>query len=154
LRRVKFNVPQSEQDNDLERRRIHGLYRQWVVLRQREESIKQRINELRNKLLAYAEAYGVEDAKGHRVVEIDPITIGGRVYGGWVRRKRVSQRINEERTRALAEEKGLVDEIFKPKVIEELDQDALYRLNQEGQLTDEELDSLVDTTVTYALEGI
>ncbi|MFI6495923.1 hypothetical protein [Nonomuraea typhae] len=110
---------------------------------------------MRPELLRHAERHGKVDAGGHQHVDLaTPIQMpGGKTFLGITREKRVSRALSEERVRQLAEEKGLTDRFFRQEVITVLDAEEIYRAHQEDLLTDEELDSLIDTTITYALKG-
>ncbi|MEV4454386.1 hypothetical protein [Microbispora sp. NPDC049633] len=142
----------------LELARMKRLYRQYKSLQYQAKQIEARLNELKPQLLAYAEAHGEEAANGHRDVELDEsdyfVDPSGKTHTGWRREIRVSRTINEERARELAERKGIVADLFEKQVVEVLVQENLYRFQQEGLLTNEELDSLIDVTTTPALKGL
>ncbi|MFD9947226.1 MULTISPECIES: hypothetical protein [Nonomuraea] len=136
--------------------RAERLFRQWATLREQAAQIDNRVKALRADLLDLAAHHGDEDAKGHMTITLDQPYEGDRTYSGFVREKRVSMTVNEERARTLARSKGpdVEKRVFRHEVIEVLDQDELYALQQEDVLTTDELDSLIDTTITYALKGI
>jgi hypothetical protein len=62
--------------------------------------------------------------------------------------------LDAEKAEELAIAKGIRDRVFKEVTTEVLDQDELYVLNQEGILSDEELDSLFVETESFAFKPI
>ncbi|MDP9870443.1 MULTISPECIES: hypothetical protein [Streptosporangium] len=149
----KVDGPYQPSSADLQS--ITKKFHQWAAVSTQEQELKGRKESLRAELLAWAEQYGEANAKGHHTVDLPAeFTVpGGKAYAGWVREKRVSQSLSEDRVRELAEAKGLTDRIFKKQIIEVLDQNELYACEQEGLLTVEELDALVDTHTMYALKA-
>ncbi|WP_344585698.1 hypothetical protein [Nonomuraea roseoviolacea] len=133
--------------------RIDAKFRQWAVVSAKATEFKGRADQLRPELLAYAENHGEEDAKGHREVDLEePFEVpGGETYTGFTREVRRSRRVNEERTWEMAEEKDLLDQIFPEQTIRVFSEEGLYAAYQEDKITDEELDSLIDVSETYAL---
>ena len=127
------------------------LFRQLLQL----ERLIQRKDEIRRELLKIAEESGSVDEKGSQYVELTtPLTVGDTTYKGFVRRRKVSTTLDEDRVRQLAEEKGITDLIYRQVTITELDTDALYACQQEGRITEAELESCIRTEIKYALEKI
>jgi len=135
---------------------VDSRFRQWAVLSAKAKELNQRANEIRDELLAFAEENGEEDARGHRVYQLSTeiATPDGKTYTGFVREKRVSRRIAEERAWEMAEEKGLLDQVFPVVERREFSEDGLYAAYQEDKITDDELDSLIDVSETYAFKGL
>lgn len=133
---------------------IVATFRRYAMASARISEQKGLAETYREKLLSYAEAHGEEDAKGHRHVELDEeFTVpGGKTFSKFTREKRVSETVNLERVRALAEEKGLTNRIFPKKLVEVFDEAELYACYQEDLIDDEELSSLIDENTTYALK--
>jgi hypothetical protein len=134
---------------------IGKTFHQWAVISARARELKGRADDLRVELLALAVDHGEETSKGHRTVELaQQISLpNGETFSGFTREKRESRRVNIERTESLGMEKGLTNRLFRQEVITVLDEDELYACHQEGLITDEELESLIDTTTTHALKG-
>ncbi|MGW0060331.1 hypothetical protein ACWDTT_10435 [Streptosporangium sandarakinum] len=149
------DLPETAGPSAEEQDRIDRIFRQWVTLKERIAADTTELGYLRDQLMEYAALYGEANAKGHRTSELttEYTTTSGTTYAGWTREKRTTTRVNVDRVRALAEEKGLVDELFTTQTVEVLDQDKLYALQQEDRITTPELDELLDTTTTYALKG-
>lgn len=135
--------------------RVTKVFQQWAVLKARKAALEDRIGELRQELLTYAEQHGMADDRGHHHVDLPhPVTVpGGTTYTGWSRVRKVSRTLSEERVRKLAEERGLTNRLFKEVVTTVLDQDELFACQQEDLITPEELDALFDVVVVYSLTG-
>lgn len=133
---------------------IAVAFRRYAVASARASDEKGLADTYREVLLTYAEAHGDEDPKGHRHVDLDgEFTVpGGKTLSGFTREKRVSERVNLERTEALAEEKGLTTRIFPTQEVKVFDEAELYACYQEDLITDEELRGCIDVNTTYALK--
>ncbi|WP_188187596.1 hypothetical protein [Nonomuraea sp. SYSU D8015] len=129
--------------------------RQKFALDEDVKRLGERVKTLRDAMDAYAAKAGVTDAKGHRRVRFsEPIEIGGKQVKGFVRQRSESIRLDEDAVYDLAEEKGLLDRVIRKVEIEEIDQDALFALQQEGLITREELQSLFTSSTTYTIKRI
>lgn len=97
--------------------------------------------------------YGEEDENGNR-------TFGHVINGMKVvaQRKVPAPVIDLEATEKLLREKGgqaLYDVVFKREVVRKFSEEDLFVLNQQGAITDEELDALeVQGAATYALVAV
>lgn len=93
---------------------------------------------------------GDEDENGNRIL---PWTINGKKLVA--QRKAPAPYIDLDKAEALLREKGgdaLYDIVFKRKVVREFDEGALFVLNQQGHITDDELDALeVQGEASYSL---
>jgi hypothetical protein len=129
--------------------------RQFLALKFQEADIVTRKNKLRDEVSAHVDATGEVDEKGSKFWKLDPpIEFNGQKFTEVKRERRVSQSIDEEKVEALVTAKGIRDRVFKQVTQEVLDQDELYVLNQEGVLSDEELDSLWVETESFAFKPI
>lgn len=131
---------------------------------------------LRLKLFAYAEEQGVKDDKGAWVMQFSDGT-------GYKKEPRTRVSINEDRAIAFAKSKGFNDLLkqewvgdemalqralqwleqntseehmqgFGLEKVERFDEDALEVAFMESRVTSEEVESIVDRTVNYALRKI
>jgi hypothetical protein len=101
------------------------------------------------------DANGDIDEKGSKFWKLDPpIEVNGQKFTEVKRERRVSVTLDAEKAEELAIAKGIRDRVFKEVTTEVLDQDELYVLNQEGILSDEELDSLFVETESFAFKPI
>lgn len=110
------------------------------------------------------------DEKGHRYYDFDaPVEINGVRYKGLRFQRGVSANISLDKVReffdclhngepdpiwskAERERRAeLKKSVYKPVTTWEWDFEELYRLNQEGKLTDDELDSFTQTNITWSL---
>jgi hypothetical protein len=99
-----------------------------------------------NTIKDYVAEHGEETAEGHIEWRFpEPLTIGGQTYAGFRnQRSQGEPLLDEDRTEKLLVELGLRDQIVREVTVEVWDWDMLYVLNQQGKITDEQLDSLFD----------
>lgn len=129
--------------------------RQFLLLKFQEGQIVTRKNHLRDEISAYVDTNGQVDEKGSKFWDLPaPIEVNGQKFTSVKREKRTSIGLDADATEVLMTQKGLKDRVFKEVTTTVLDQEELYVLNQEGLLTDEELDALFTETTTYAFKPI
>lgn len=99
-----------------------------------------------NLLKEYVAEHGEETPEGHLEWRFsDPLNIGGEVYLGLRnQRSQGDPLLDEDRAEVLLKELGLRDEVVRTEQVEVWDWDKLYVLNQQGKISDEQLDSLFD----------
>ncbi len=101
---------------------------------------------------------GILQEGGHRIIMLDePVThqhytqadkaVTQKVTG-IERKRRVKQSLNEERTMALLEAKGLVEQCTT--TVQVLEEDLVLAANFGGQISDEELKGLYEEDESYA----
>lgn len=129
--------------------------REFLTLKFQEGLIVTRKNHLRDEISEFVDENGEVDEKGSKFWELPtPIEVNGQTFKSVKREKRTSIVLAEEAVEALLEQKGLKDRVYKPVTTVVLDQDELYVLNQEGLITDEELDSLFVENVSWAFKPL
>lgn len=117
-----------------------------------EAELKKRREDARSFLLPYLQENFVPDENGCYIYEFpDPIIIDGVSYKGLMAQRRVSEFVNEDRARELIAEHHEEDRCLYPVTTFEVDYDELYALNQEGIISDEEIDSIIEPQETFAL---
>ena len=95
---------------------------------------------------------GEEDSNGHRWLELDPpLTIEGVTYRAICAQRRTSASLDMDAAEAKAKELGIYDKVFPVVEVRQFDEDALYACNQRGEISDEDLDSLITESVSYAI---
>lgn len=98
---------------------------------------------------------GVEvDENGHQRVDFDvPLEVDGKKYVGLENRRTVATGFDVEAAMELVDSLPAADRkrAVKTVVTEEIDQGMLFVLNQEGKISDDELDSCITERVTYSL---
>jgi hypothetical protein len=106
------------------------------------------------------------DEDGHRYYDFDtPVTINGVEYRGLRNQRKISEYVDMSKVESwfspvkdeeisveeLLRRKKLRDIVLKPVTTYEYDIDELYRLNQQGLLSDDELDSFTTADVGWSL---
>ncbi|MFH9606839.1 hypothetical protein [Streptomyces sp. NPDC017448] len=125
--------------------------RQWALLRQQNKLLTTRMNKLRDELMEVILLRGDQDEKGStRLSLTSPVVVGEKTYDELKREARISTTLNEDRALALAVEKNIQAEVVVQ--VPTIDMDALYEAHASGKVSEEEIDSLFDTTVNYAFK--
>lgn len=127
---------------------IHGfLYNRA----QQEQRAKDR-DRYRDILKAWIAEDGREDESGHKYLDFDNVlTIEGREYSGIQLQRRISSSIDLDATEDMSRKLGIYDKVFPVVQVRQFDEDALYAANQRGEISDEELDSLITENITFAV---
>jgi hypothetical protein len=107
----------------------------------------------KNWLKPYILENGEEDGAGHKFIEFDPpLHISGKTYSGITARKSVVPYIKTQEVEDYLTEHGLLDEIrVEVPATFYYDYEDIYRLNQEGKIPDDVIDTLEDNKVTWSL---
>jgi hypothetical protein len=93
-----------------------------------------------------------KDEEGHYFYEFPaPIYLDDTTYSGLMAQRRVSEYIDDSKAWDVITRHSLEDRCFKTVTTIEIDYDELYACNQEGIISDEEIDSILETDETYAL---
>lgn len=129
---------------------IVRTFLEYISLSNMSKGVAARANVLKSQLMEHAAAHGWEDEKGHLVFNLDAdVEKDGTWYAGFMRQRRVSQSFNEEKAEALLAAKGIDEEQYV-SYQRYVDQDKVSRLYADDVLTDEEYQSLIDQTETWA----
>ena len=123
---------------------IKSLVREYNQLREQQNIIKKRISELANKIKKYSAENGVKDSKGNMYLEDEEF-----IYGQQARK---SIKLNEEKAKKLFREKGVYDLVVEQEIREVINEDKISELIEEEKITMEELESVTDIKVTYAID--
>jgi hypothetical protein len=127
---------------------IHG----FLYNRAQQESRAKDRDRYRDILKSWVMEDGREDENGHRYLDFEePLVIEGKAWAGIQAQRRISTSIDLDATEELAKTHGIYDAVFPIREIREFDEDALYRANQQGIVSDEELDGLLTENVTFAI---
>lgn len=151
-------------------------YYKYLVTKDQAEKLTKEKDELKARLMEQAKKRGEQTPEGHHRLEFDEsVTVAGRNYKVMKAEKRVQRFFSYEKAEELLTAKGLYDSgvvaliqqrilDFADDLLEEfgqpidveidvgLSQDAVYALFQEGHLTEEEVLSLDDETITWAFQ--
>lgn len=127
----------------------------FLTLTNEAKAATERATGLKKEMMDALHTSGEEDDKGHKYLYFkNPIAIGGKKFSGLKRERRVSRLFDEDAAETLLEGKGLLERVQKEVVTTVLDQDEVYVLNQEGLLTDEEVDSLFAESESFAFKPV
>lgn len=125
----------------------------YMISAEDDAAMKVHLTELKELLKPWILENGELDEDGNYVWEFPaPINLGDKSYTGLMAQRRVSEFINEEKADALVTKYGLEDRCLT--LVTEIDFDALYAANQEGIISDEEIDDIIELNETYALVKI
>ena len=134
-----------------------GVLRDYLLNRSAQERASTHETVGKGRLMEYLRENGEEVEGGHREIVLDQpenfVTYRGdkpkaQVVKSIMRQKRVSTRLNEDRTMALLKELDLLKECTEVVVV--LDEDAVLAANYSGKISDDDLKACYDTTENYA----
>lgn len=123
--------------------------REYAKLKASMDILETRQKELREKLFTVLDSDGFEDDKGNLQFEL-PVAIEGIVR--LEKQRRTSRKLNELVADEIIESAALSDEVYEMKRV--INEDALMAAYYEGKLTEEQLDEMFPTTVTWALRTL
>jgi hypothetical protein len=127
---------------------IHG----FLFNRAEQERTGKSRDSYRNLLREILMEDGREDENGHRWLDFEEeLTVEGKTYKAICAQRRISSSIDLDATESLSKELNLYDEVFPVKEVRQFDEDKLYALNQQGKITDAQLDSLITEVETFAI---
>lgn len=120
---------------------IDSKVEEYDRLREESKIIKSRMDALAKEIKEYADREGIKDDKGSLYCENSTYMFGKQA------KKSVSFRKDE--AIVFFKTNGLLDAV---KITEVIDEDAVSRYIDEGKLTIEDLESITETKVTYAID--
>jgi hypothetical protein len=140
---VATTVKRKTAFNPVEAFREHLILKtQAATIGSRSEALKKRLKEW---LPSAAEGYSNEG--GSVFVDLDEtVEVNGQPYKGMELRRSVSPQFNEETAEKILKRKGVYEKALTPV----LDQDKVYRLVQEGEITETDLDKMFEDKETLA----
>ena len=95
---------------------------------------------------------GEPDEKGNYNYEFpQPVNIDDVWYTGLQMQRRVSEYTDEDKVLEIIDKHDLRDRCVEKIVTYEVDLDELYAANQEGIISDDEIDSIIEIDETYSL---
>lgn len=133
-------MPESVQEDFL------ALARRYINTSQMVKSATERRKELRDSLLPFLERYGADDA-GSQSLELPEAMHG---VGRLRRQRRAKKELDSAAAERLLTERKIMDKYTKTVTV--LDEDAIMAGLYTGDLTEEDIDAMFPTTVTFALE--
>ena len=132
---------------------IVGKLLQFLALKDEMKTSTERLDTLKKDLTQHVTEHGEVDEKGHRNFLLPaPVNHGDKTYTGFQQQRRVSQSFDTTVAEKVLKDKGLWERAVV--MVPEIDQNEIYVLNQEGLVTDDELDSMFAERETFAFRPI
>ena len=120
-----------------------------------EAILKKKRESLRDDLKEWILSNGEQDENGNYLYYFDnPIQLDNSEIRGLYAQRRTSEFVNEDRAYNIADKYNVRDQVTYSVTTEELDLDAMYVLNQQGVISDEDMDSILEIQESYALAKI
>jgi hypothetical protein len=124
---------------------IAAKFREYVSLKKQIDELTKRQSDIKPELMAYAEANGIEDDKGHYIYYVDEDVDG---YVSMQKQRRVSFGYDEDAAKRILTDKGLWEQCTTQVRI--LNEDALLAAHWEGALSEQDIDAIRPQKVTWA----
>lgn len=124
-------------------------FREWLGIKTQADTLAKRQKELRDRLAGAIETEGYADDKGSLFLDL-PEEIDG--FGALKYERRVVQSLNEDRAAALVKAKKLEKRCIV--MVPVLDQEEIFKAHYDGLITQEELDSIFDTSENFAFKQV
>jgi hypothetical protein len=125
---------------------------EYIITTYDEKNLKTRKDVLRDDLKQWMLDNCEQDENGNYIYEFDrPVQLEDTQVYGLVAQRRVSEFINEDKAWEIVDKYGVRDEVVEEVTTEELNFDMLYALNQQGIISDEDIDSILDFKESFAL---
>lgn len=113
------------------------------------DHMDERRKELREKIFSYLEEEGFEDEKGNLQLPLaNPIDGVLRLE----KSGRRTRKLNEDKAEEIIESAGIADDVYK--MVRVIDEDALMAAYYDGKITEEQIDEMFPTTITWALRTV
>lgn len=125
---------------------INREVQQYVSLKNEIDSLTDRRDVIKKRLMAYTEEAGVANEKGSLVLEVNEETTNTRAV---VKQRRVSKVFNETKAEEILKSKGVYEKCTKTVVT--LDEDAVMSAYYNNELDDEDIDAMFPEKVIWAL---
>lgn len=124
---------------------VEQMFRDYLKFKALADDTKARMDELKAELSRAVEEQGYEDDRGHQWYELEE-QVGD--FVSLQRQKRITKSLNEDTAYEILTNLGLRDKCVKK--VEVLDEDAIMASLYDGTLTDEHIDAMFPSKVTWA----
>lgn len=125
---------------------------EYIITVYDENSLRKKREDLRDKLKEWLIANCEQDENGNYIYEFDkPVQLDNTEVRGLMAQRRVSEFIDEDKAWEIVDKYNVRDTCVETVTTEELNFDMLYALNQQGIITDEDIDSILDLKESFAL---
>lgn len=128
---------------------LEAQAREYIKLKASMDVLDQRAKVLRDHLFSFLENDGEEDDKGNIALDL-PMVIDG--IARIEKQRRASRALDELAAETIIEGLGLGDEVYEMKRV--INEDALMAAYYEDKITEEQLDEMFPTKVTWALRTV
>ena len=120
---------------------IHSYVQEYNELRKQESLLKKRKDELAKLIKEHANEHGTKDSTGSSYCESDKFVFGSQV--------RKSVKLNHDKAKAFLLGVGLYEQVVETKEV--INEDKVEQLLINGDISDEDLESMVDIKTTYSV---
>lgn len=121
---------------------IHEQVAEYNFLRAKSKTIKARMDELSKSIKEHLTKNVSPDTRGSYYAEDENF-----IYGNMARK---SVKLNEERAKVFLQERNLLEKVSEVKIV--INEDKLEQLLMNDEITQDELESLVDIKTTYSID--
>lgn len=125
---------------------VEAQVREYKHLKDQIDALSKEQKRLRDDLMTLIENTGFEDDQGHWWLELDDEYDG---VTSLQRQRRVSRSLDEESAKEILDSHGLWN--LCTKTVEVVDEDAVMRALWDEKLTEEDVDNMYATKITWAL---
>lgn len=119
--------------------------RQYAALKGQSELLSTRQNEVKKRLTEAVDSLGATDDRGHIILDVDDETSGVKKI---FKQRRVSKTLDMDVAEDILSKKGIKDACIK--MIPTLDESAIMAAFYEGHLTEQDIDTMFPSKVSYA----
>jgi REP element-mobilizing transposase RayT len=120
--------------------------RQNAMLTERANELSVIQNEIKNNIREGIKEHGIENDRGHIVVELNDDVTG---ISNVMQQKKISKNLNMDIAEQLLTEKGLYDQCIT--MVPQLNEDEIMNAYWQEQLTEEDIDTMFPSKVVWAL---
>lgn len=119
--------------------------RQYAALKGQSELLSTRQNEIKKRLTEVVDTLGSTDDRGHIILDVDDETSGVKKI---FKQRRVSKTLDMDVAEDILTKKGIKEACIKMMPI--LDESAIMAAFYEGHLTEQDIDTMFPSKVSYA----
>lgn len=121
---------------------VNEKVQEYAVLREKAKTIKSRMDSLAKDIKEYLTKNVKPDSKGNCYLEDTNYVFGNQA--------KKSIKLNETKATEFFKAKGLLEKVVDVKTV--INEDKVSKLIESGELTNEELETLVDIKTTYSID--
>lgn len=124
---------------------VKSAVKQYVVIKDQLELLTTRQTEIKNRLMDALDEYGETDGKGHKIIDLGDDSTG---ITQLIKQRKTLKGFDMELAEKLLHEKNIYEKCIT--MVPTLNEDAIMAAFYDGALTEEDIDSMFPTKVTYA----